>query len=108
MDIEVHQPDALTGEPIVIRTLNGSVASIEPETAVAWFGMRQKPDKTWGSAGCFHQGNFVSEANLRKWRQAHPLETGKQITIQQALADKMKMTPAQIGKACKVGECAPK
>ena len=23
-------------------------------------------------------------------------------------ADKMKLTPAQISKACKVGECAPK
>ena len=108
LDIEVHQPDGLTGDPIVIKTLNGTVASIEPAAAVAWFGMRQKPNGSWGSAGCFHQGNFVSVANLRKWLQAHPLETGKQITIQQALAAKMKMTPAQISKACKVGECAPK
>ncbi|MBT3291892.1 MAG: hypothetical protein HN380_31405, partial [Victivallales bacterium] len=50
----------------------------------------------------------VSAANLGKWLEAHPLETGKQITIQQALASKMKLTPAQISKACKVGECAPK
>jgi len=108
LDIEVHQPDGLTGESIVIKTLNGSVASIEPENAVAWFGMRQKPDGSWGSGGCFHQGDFASADNLRKWLEAHPLETGKQISVQQALADKMKMTPAQISKACKLGECAPK
>jgi len=108
LDIEVHQPDGLTGELIVIKTLNGSVASIEPKDAVAWFGMRQKPDGTWGSAGCFHQGDFVSAANLAKWLETHPLATGKQITIEQALADKMKLTPAQIGKACKLGECAPR
>jgi len=108
LDIEVHQPDALTGEPIVIKTLNGSVAAIEPKGAVAWFGMRQKPDGSRASAGCFHQGDFVSVDNLRTWLSAHPLETGKQITIEQALADKMKLTPAQISKACKLGECAPK
>jgi len=108
LDIEVHQPDGLTGELIVIKTMNGSVASIEPEAAVAWFGMRKKPDGSWASAGCFHQGDFVSATNLEKWLEAHPLETGKQITIQEALASKMKMTPAQISKACKVGECAPK
>jgi len=108
LDIEVHQPDGLTGKPIVIKTLNGSVASIEPESAVAWFGMRKKADGSWGSAGCFHQGDFVTAENLSKWLGAHPLETGKQITIHQALAGKMKMTPAQISKACKVGECAPK
>ena len=108
LDIEVHQPDGLTGEPIVIKTMNGSIATMEPETAVAWFGMRKKPDGSWASAGCFHQGDFVSVENLRKWLDAHPLETGKQITIHQALASKMKMTPEQISKACKVGACAPK
>jgi len=108
LDIEVHQPDALTGEPIIIKTVNGCVASTEPAGAVAWFGMRTTPDGSWGSAGCFHQGSFVSAANLKQWLDAHPLETGKQITIQQALADKMKLTPAQIAKACKVGECKPK
>jgi thioredoxin 1 len=108
MDIEVHQPDGLTGEPIIIKTLNGSVASLEPKTAVAWFGMRQKPDGSWGSAGCFHQGNFVSQENLKQWLKEHPYETGKQITISQALADKMKLSPQQIQKACKIGECAPK
>ena len=108
LDIEVHERDALTGEPLVIKTLDASIAGIEPEGSIAWFGMRKKPDDTWGSAGCFHQGNFVSTENLRKWLEAHPFETGKQITIAQALADKMKLSPAQIQKACKIGECLPK
>ncbi len=107
-DIEVRQPDALTGEMIVVKTLNGSVASMEPKTAVAWFGMRPKPGGKWGSAGCFHQANFVNIENLKKWLQQRPYETGKQISVQQALAAKMKMTPPQISKACKIGECAPK
>ena len=107
-DIEVHQADGLTGEMIVVKTLNGSVASLEPETAVAWFGMRKKPDGKWGSAGCFHQGFFSSVDNLKKWLEVHPYETGKLISIQQALADKMKLTPQQIQKACKIDECAPK
>jgi len=107
-DIEVHQPDALTGEMIVVKTLSGTVASLEPKTAVAWFGMRKKPDGKWGSAGCFHQASFVSVENLKKWLEQHPYETGKLISIQQALADKMKMTPQQIAKACKIGQCAPK
>ena len=107
-DIEVRQPDRLTGRMIVVKTLNGSIVSLAPATAVAWFGMRQRPDGTWGSAGCFHQGFFVNEKNLRKWVEANPYQTGKQITIHKALADKMKMTPQQISKACKIGECAPK
>jgi len=107
-DIEVRQPDALTGQRIVVKTLNGNVASLEPKTAVAWFGMRKKPDGTWGSAGCFHQANFANAANLRKWLERNPRETGKLISIQQALAAKMKMTPQQIEKACKIGQCAPK
>jgi thioredoxin 1 len=107
-DIEVHERDRLTGEEIVVKTLNGSIASIEPKTAVAWFGQRKKPDGTWGSAGCFHQGFFTTAENLRKWVEAHPYETGRLITIHQALADKMKLTPQQIQKACKIGECAPK
>lgn len=108
LDIEVHQPDRLTGEMIVVRTVNGSIASLEPKTALAWFGMRRRPNGKWGSAGCFHQGFFANEANLRKWVEANPYETGRQITIHKALADKMKMTPQQISKACKIGECAPK
>jgi len=108
LDIEVHERDRLTGEPVVVKVLNGSVASIDPPGAVAWFGMRRKPDGTWGSAGCFHQGFFASAQNLKKWLEQNPHETGRQITIQQALADKMKLTPQQIRNACKVGECSPR
>jgi thioredoxin 1 len=107
-DIEVRERDRLTGEPVVVKTLNGSVASLEPATAVAWYGQRVKPDGTHASAGCFHQGFFTSAENLKKWVEANPLETGEEITIAKALADKMKLTPQQIGKACKIGECAPK
>ena len=93
---------------MVVKTLNGSVASLEPTTAVAWFGQRTKADGTHVSAGCFHQGFFANAENLKKWVDANPLETGEQITIAKALADKMKLTPQQIGKACKIGECTPK
>jgi len=107
-DIEVHEKDRLTGSEIIVKTLEGKVASLEPATAVAWFGRRQKPDGTWGSAGCFHQGFFVNAENLKKWVEQNPYETGRQISISQALADKMKLTPQQIQKACKIGECVPK
>jgi len=107
-DIEVRERDRLTGEPVTVKTLDGSIASIEPKTAVAWFGMRTKPDGTKASAGCFHQGFFTTPGNLRAWLENNPLETGKLITINQALADKMKLSPEQIQKACKIGECAPK
>ncbi len=107
-DIEVHERDRLTGERIVVKTASGSVASLEPKTAVAWFGLRKAPDGKFVSAGCFHQGFFVNEDNLKKWVDENPTETGKMISIDQALTDKMKMTPQQIQKACKIGECAPK
>ena len=107
-DIEVHQPDGLTGEPVIVKTLGGYIASIEPETAVAWFGKRRNAEGKSVSAGCFHQGFFVNEDNLRKWTQQRPLETGEAITIEQSLRDKMVLSPAQIQKACKVGECSPK
>ena len=107
-DIEVHERDRLTGEEIVVKTANGSVASIKPDTAVAWFGLRKGADGKYVSAGCFHQGFFVNSDNLKKWVQQNPLETGRLITIHQALADKMKLTQQQIQKACKIGECAPK
>ncbi|MBE3099949.1 MAG: hypothetical protein IMZ44_22755 [Planctomycetes bacterium] len=107
-DIEVRQPDRLTGEMIVVKTASGSVASLEPKTAVAWFGLRKAPDGKFVSAGCFHQGFFVNEENLKKWVEQNPTATGKAITIAQALADKMKLSPQQIQKACKIGECAPK
>ena len=107
-DIEVHQPDGLTGEPVIVKTMNGYVSSIEPKSAVAWFGKRKNAEATFVSAGCFHQGFFANEENLRKWVQLHPLETGEAITIEQSLRDKMALSPAQIQKACKVGECSPK
>ena len=107
-DIEVHQKDALTGEMIRVTTMNGSVSSLEPATAVAWAGKRKGPDGKWVSTGCFKQAFFVNETNLRKWVEQHPTATGEMISIHQALAEKMKLTPEQIGKACKIGECAPK
>jgi thioredoxin 1 len=107
-DIEVRERDRLTGEPVVVKTISGSVASLEPSTAVAWFGQRKKPDGSWASAGCFHQGFFTSADNLKKWVEQNPYETGKLISIHQALADKMKLSPEQIQKACKIGECSPK
>jgi len=107
-DIEVHEKDRLTGEKIIVKTFGGQVASLEPATAVAWFGQRQKPDGKWASAGCFHQGFFINAENLKKWVEHHPYETGKMISINQALADKMKMSPEQIQRACKIGQCVPK
>lgn len=107
-NIEVHEKDRLSSEPVVVKTLNGRIASLEPAAAVAWFGQRQKPDGTWASAGCFHQGFFTSADNLKKWVEQNPYETGRLISISQALADKMKLSPEQIQKACKIGECIPK
>jgi len=107
-NIEVREKDRLTKEPIVVKTFEGKVASLEPVTAVAWFGQRQKPDGTWASAGCFHQGFFTNADNLKKWVEQNPCETGRLIPISQALADKMKLSPEQIKKACKIGECSPK
>jgi hypothetical protein len=107
-DIEVREKDRLTKQPIVVRTFEGKVASLEPATAVAWFGQRQKPDGTWASAGCFHQGFFTNGDNLKKWVEQNPTETGRLISISQALADKMKLSPEQIQKACKIGECSPR
>lgn len=104
-DIEVEAKDGFSGELIRVTTLDGQVASLEPKTAIAWFGQKQSPDGKWVSAGCFKQGFFVSEANLQKWLDARPAMTGRQITIAQALADKMKLSPEQIAKACKLGEC---
>jgi thioredoxin 1 len=104
-DIEVEAKDGLTGGLIRVKTLAGQIASVEPATAVAWFGQNKSADGKWVSAGCFKQGFFASEANLQKWLDARPAMTGRQITIAQALADKMKLSPEQIAKACKLGEC---
>jgi len=104
-DIEVEAKDGFSGELIRVKTLNGSVASLEPRTAIAWFGQKKNPEGKWVSAGCFKQGFFVNQENLQKWLDARPAMTGRQITIAQALSDKMKLTPEQIAKACKLGEC---
>ena len=104
-DIEVEAKDAFTGELIRVKTLDGQIASLEPASAIAWFGQKKGPDGNWVSAGCFKQAFFVTEANLQKWLDARPAMTGRQITIAQALADKMKLTTEQIAKACKLGEC---
>jgi thioredoxin 1 len=104
-DIEVEAKDGQTGEPIRVKTLAGQIASLEPPTAIAWFGQKKGPDGNWVSAGCFKQAFFVSETNLQKWLEARPAMTGRQITIAQALTDKMKLSPDQIAKACKLGEC---
>ena len=104
-DIEVEAKDGQNGDPILVKTLAGQIASLEPATAIAWFGQKKGPDGKWVSAGCFKQAFFVSEANLQKWLEARPAMTGCQITIAQALADKMKLSPDQIAKACKLGEC---
>jgi thioredoxin 1 len=104
-NIEVEAKDGLTGERIRVKTLDGQIASLEPATAIAWFGQKKGPDGKWVSAGCFKQGFFVNEDNLKKWLDARPAMTGRQITMAQALADKMKLSPEQIAKACKLGEC---
>ncbi len=104
-DIEMEAKDALTSDAIKVQTLNGSVASLEPKTAVAWAGGKKKEDGTWASTGCFKQAFFVNEANLRAWLEKQPTATGRMVTIGQALTAKMKMTPAQIAGACKLGEC---
>lgn len=104
-DITVEARDAGTGAPIRVATFNGKVASLAPSSAVAWFGQKQTPDGTWVSAGCFKQGFFVDRASLQRWLEARPAMTGREITIEQALADKMKLSPQQIAQACKLGEC---
>ena len=104
-DIEVEAYDGLTGEPIHIKTLDGQIASLEPATAIAWFGQKKNAEGKWASAGCFKQGFFINQENLRKWLDTKPTMTGREITIAKALADKMKLTPEQIAKACKLGEC---
>ncbi len=104
-DIEVEAKDGLTGEAIRVKTMDGQIASLEPATAIAWFGQKKGPDGKWASAGCFKQAFFVNETNLQKWLEARPTMTGRQISIAQALADKMKLTSEQIAKACKLGEC---
>ena len=107
-DIEVEAADALTGDPIRVKTFEEHVAELEPPTAVAWGGAEKNAEGNIKSTGCFKQAFFSNEVNLKKWVEKHPTATGRQMTIQQGLAAKMKLTPEQISKACKIGECVPK
>jgi len=104
-DIEVEANDSFNGDPIRVKTMAGQVATLEPSTAVAWFGQKRNSEGEWVSAGCFKQGFFVNQDTLKQWLEKHPTMTGREISIAQALADKMKLTPEQIAKACKLGEC---
>lgn len=105
-DIELEVRDSLSGEIIRVKTMNGSVSSLEPKTAVAWAGKKKIPEGKVVSAGCFKQAFFTNEGNLKKWLEKHPRATGKMVTISEALAAKMKLTPVQISKACKIEGCA--
>jgi thioredoxin 1 len=107
-NIEVRAKDALTGEAVHVKTYEGHVAELKPSTAVAWAGAQKDAEGKVSSTGCFKQAFFANEANLRKWVDAHPTATGQLVSIEKALAKKMKMTPQQISKACKIGECTPK
>jgi hypothetical protein len=106
-DIEMEAHDGLTGAAIRMKSLDGRVASLEPSTSVAWFGQKKGPEGKFVSAGCFKQRFFTSADNLKAWIEKQPSATGRMITIQQGLDDKMKMTPEQIKGACKIGECVP-
>ena len=107
-DIEVFEKDALTGQQVHVKTTNGSISLLEPETAVAWSGKKKLSGGKLVSAGCFKQGFFVNEENLKKWLDQNPRATGMMIPIHKALSAKMKLSTAQIKKACKIGECVPK
>jgi thioredoxin 1 len=107
-DIEVEAKDALTGEAVRLSTFEGHVATLEPETAVAWAGAIQDGEGKIKSTGCFKQAFFTTPENLLAWVESHPTATGRQVSLEQALAEKMKLTPEQISKACKIGECTPK
>ena len=107
-DIEVEAKDALTGAPVRVTTFSGHVATLEPDTAVAWAGAFKDNAGQIKSAGCFKQAFFANPANLHTWVEKHPTATGRQVRLEEALAEKMKLTPEQIDKACKIGACAPK
>jgi hypothetical protein len=107
-DIEVTAKDALTGETLSVKTFGGHVAELTPASMVAWAGSRKDAEGKVVSTGCFKQAFFANEANLKTWVDAHPAATGRMVSIEQALTEKMKLTPQQISKACKIGECTPK
>ncbi len=107
-DIEVEAKDALTAETVRLSTFEGHVATLAPETSVAWAGAYRDGEGNVKSAGCFKQAFFANAANLQAWVEAHPTATGRQVSLEEALAEKMRLTPQQISQACKIGECTPK
>lgn len=107
-DIEVTAKDASTGEPLRVKTYEGHVAELTPPAMVAWAGAKKDAEGKSVSTGCFKQAFFANEANLKQWVELHPTATGSLVSIEQALAAKMRLTPQQISKACKIGECAPR
>lgn len=107
-DIVVEARDALTGEPVKVATMSGQVAELVPATLVGWAGARKDAAGKVVSTGCFKQAFFANEDHLKRWVEAHPTATGSMVTIEKALQDKMKLSPEQISKACKIGECTPK
>jgi hypothetical protein len=107
-DIVVEAKDALTGEALQVTTLDGRIAALAPSTMVAWAGARKDAEGKTMSTGCFKQAFFANASNLQAWVEAHPAATGHLVSLEQALQEKMKLTPQQISKACKIGECTPK
>ena len=107
-DIEIFQKDALTADIVHVKTTNGSIGLLKPSTAVAWAGKKKTANGKLASTGCFKQAFFINENNLKEWVNQHPANTGMMISIHKALAAKMKLSPEQISKACKIGECSPK
>ncbi|MCX7045368.1 MAG: organomercurial lyase [Candidatus Sumerlaeota bacterium] len=107
-DIEVEAKDALDGTALRVKTAAGQVSALEPASAVGWAGSKKTPEGKVVSTGCFHQAFFANEANLKKWVEQRPAETGRMVSINQALQEKMNLSKEQILKACKIGECAPK
>lgn len=106
-DIEVTTKDSLTGETVRVKTAGGHVQGMEPPSAVAWAGCRKSADGKTVSTGCFKQAFFANAENLRAWVEEHPTATGRQVTMEEALAAKMSLSVDQIAKACKIGECLP-
>lgn len=107
-NIEVDANDSLTGDSIRVKTYDGHVVELEPASSVAWAGAKKDADGTIVSTGCFKQAFFTNAANLMQWVDMHPAATGQQVSIEEALVAKMQLTPEQISKACKIGECVPK
>ena len=70
-----------------------------PETKTRWY---------MGFSRLLSSGFLINVDNLKKWVEQNPYETGRLISISQALANKIKLSPEQIQNACKIGECAPK